>query len=277
VFRAIGLAGGRTTGGDQLSLAIRIHPPFWQQPWFWPVMAAAGVGLLATSVLVVHRQRSKRALEQLRFQNALEKDRSRIARDMHDDLGSRVTFINMSAAIAHRDIAHAPENARRHLAKMTQSARDLVVAMDDLVWAVDPAHDTLDHLGSYLTRLSDEMFRDSQARCRLDIPPVLPAVPLGADARHHIALAVKEAFHNILRHAGTCEVFFALEFEGGEIRISIRDTGVGFDLANGERGHGLDNLANRFKEIGGLCRISSSPGKGTSIVLSCRAKQNHRP
>ena len=151
-----------------------------------------------------------------------------------------------------------------------------ITTMDDLVWAVDPAHDTLDHLASHLARLAEEMFRDSHIRCRLDIPSLLPPRPLGAEFRHHFALAVKEALHNVLRHAGPCEVFFTLSFDGEEIVITVRDTGVGFDLASDERGHGLDNLASRFKEIGGSCKITSSPGAGTSIVFSCRLGDSGR-
>ncbi|MEO5917830.1 MAG: histidine kinase [Luteolibacter sp.] len=269
-FRAIGLAGESEEVGDEVSLAIMVHPPFWQQFWFWPVVAAGSVGLLAAAFFMRHRQRAKRSLERLKFQNALEKDRTRIARDMHDDLGTRVTFINMSAALAQRDIEKAPENAKRHLTKMNESTRDLILAMDDLVWAVDPAHDTLDHLASHLAAMAGEMFRDSPVRCRLDIPSLLPALPLGSEVRHHIALAVKEAFHNVLCHAGPCEVFFSLAYDGQEIRLTIRDTGVGFDSETSARGHGLDNLTSRFKEIGGTCKIDSSPGCGTCIVLRCR-------
>ncbi|MES2921333.1 MAG: histidine kinase [Verrucomicrobiota bacterium] len=276
-FRAIGLAGDPEEVGDEVSLAILIHPPFWQKFWFWPVVTAASVALLASAILMRHRQRAKRSLERLKFQNALERDRSRIARDMHDDLGTRVTFINMSAALAQRDLEKAPENARRHIARMNESTRDLIVAMDDLVWAVDPTHDTLDHLASHLARLAEEMFRDSPIRCRLDIPALLPALPLGSELRHHIALAVKEALHNVLCHAGPSEVFFSLVYDSDEIRITIRDTGVGFDPASDERGHGLDNLASRFQEIGGTCKIASSPGQGTSIVLSCPVNGIRRP
>src|SRR5690606_10353385 len=140
-----------------------------------------------------------------RFQHALERDRSRIARDMHDDLGTRVTVLNMTAALARRDMEADPAKARRHLEKMSGAARELVSAMDDLVWAVDPAHDTLDHLASHLTRLAEEIFRDSPVRCRLDIPAELPARALSSDFRHHVSLAVKESLHNILQHAGPCE------------------------------------------------------------------------
>lgn len=250
-------------------MPVLINPPFWQRLWFWPGIAAGLVAMVSGVVFTFHRQRAKRSMDRLRFQNALEKDRTRIARDMHDDLGTRVTFINLSAALARSELENSPDNARRHLAKMTESARELVVAMDDLVWAVDPANDTLDDLASHITCLADEMFRDSSVRCRLDIPSRLPPLALGTEFRHHVALAVKESLHNVLRHAGPCEAFLSLAFDGDTLRITIRDTGAGFDLSSDDKGHGLDNLAGRLKELGGICTIDSSPGGGTCVVLSC--------
>ena len=269
-FRAIGLAGAHQRTGEMIALPIHIDPPFWQRVWFGPVVAAGSVGLVAAAAFRHLRRRSKQRLERLRFQNALEQDRSRIARDMHDDLGTRVTVLNMTAALAQREMERDPPKARHHLEKMTGAARELVAAMDDLVWAVDPAHDTLDHLASHLTRLAEEMFRDSPVRCRLDIPAMLPARPLGSDFRHHVALVVKESLHNVLQHAGPCEVFLTLALEGETLAITIRDTGRGFNPAAHPDGHGLSNTASRIREIGGSYALDSSPGHGTCIVLICR-------
>jgi signal transduction histidine kinase len=269
VFRAIGLTRGDRPAGDGISLTILIEPPVWRRPWFGPLLAATAVALLASALFARHRRRSKHRLEVLRYQNALEQDRTRIARDLHDDLGTRVTVLNMTAALARRDLASDPDKARRHLDKMDEAARELVEAMDDLVWAVDPAHDTLDHLASHLVRLADEMFRDSPVRCRLDIPSMLPARPLGADFRHHIALAVKESLHNVLQHAGPCEVHLTLRYDGSSLVITIRDNGRGFDLASHPTGHGLGNTAARIREIGGTCVLDSSPDRGTSTVITC--------
>ena len=269
VFRAIGLSGGERPVGDGIALTILIEPPVWRRPWFAPLAAAGVVALLAAVLFTRHRRRSRHRLEVLRYQNALEKDRTRIARDLHDDLGTRVTVLNMTAALARRDLERDPDKARRQLDKMGEAARELVVAMDDLVWAVDPAHDTLDHLASHLTRLADEIFRDSPVRCRLDIPSMLPARPLGADFRHHVALAVKESLHNVLKHAGPCEVHLSLRYDGEKLVITIRDTGRGFDLASHPEGHGLGNTAARIREIGGTCVLDSSPDRGTSTVITC--------
>ena len=273
-FRAIGLAFGDRPVGDALALSVWIAPPYSQRPWFWPAMAASTVGLAAAGLFARHRRRSKQRLEILRYQNALEQDRTRIARDLHDDLGTRVTVLNMTAALAQRDLERDPAKARVHLDKMSDSARELVVAMDDLVWAVDPAHDTLDHLASHLTRLAEEMFRDSPVRCRLDIPAMLPARPLGAEFRHHVSLAVKESLHNVLRHAGPCEVFLSLHYDGERLVLTVRDTGRGFDPASHPDGHGLGNTAARIREIGGSYTIDSSRGHGTCIVMICRLPES---
>ncbi len=270
VFRAIGMAGPDRPAGEMIALPIHIAPPFWQRVWFWPGVAAGSVGLVAAAALRHLRRRSKQRLERLRFQHALERDRSRIARDMHDDLGTRVTVLTMTAALARRDLEQDPAKARRHLEKMSGAARELVSAMDDLVWAVDPAHDTLDHLASHLTRLAEEIFRDSSVRCRLDIPAELPARPLGADFRHHVSLVVKESLHNILRHAGPCEAFLSLSLQGADLVVIIRDTGRGFDPAARPEGHGLGNTASRIREIGGSYTLVSSPGHGTCISIACR-------
>jgi signal transduction histidine kinase len=268
-FRAVGLAEGTDLLGDGVSLPIVIEPPFWERPWFGPVLAAGSVALVAAGIVARLRRRARQRLEVLRFQNALEQDRTRIARDLHDDLGTRVTVLNMTAALAKRDLERDPAKTHRHLDKMTDAARDMVVALDDLVWAVDPAHDTLDHLASHLTRLAEEIFRDSPVRCRLDIPAVLPARPLGAEFRHHLALAVKESLHNVLQHAGPCEVFLSLEYDGERIAVTIRDTGRGFDPKAHGDGHGLSNTPERVREIGGSYAIDSSPGRGTCIVIIC--------
>lgn len=273
-FRAIGLAFADHPVGDGVSLSVLIEPPYSQRPWFWPAMAAGTVGLLAAGLFARHRRRSKQRLEILRYQNALEQDRTRIARDLHDDLGTRVTVLNMTAALAQRDLERDPARTRVHLDKMSDSARELVVAMDDLVWAVDPAHDTLDHLASHLTRLAEDMFRDSPVRCRLDIPAMLPARPLGAEFRHHVALAVKESLHNVLRHAGPCEVFLSLHYDGEMLGLTVRDTGRGFDPASHDDGHGLGNTAARIHEIGGSYKLDSSPGRGTCIVMTCRLPES---
>ena len=269
VFRAVGVSADNDSPPDHIEIKVEIRPGIYDQPWFLPTAVGGTIALIALLAVAGLRQRSKHKLERLQLQNALEQDRSRIARDMHDDLGTRVTVLNLTASLARQTLDHDPSKTGRHLDKMTTSARELVEAMDDLVWAVDPANDTLDHLGAHLTRMAGEMFRDTPIRCRLDIPTMLPALPLHADLRHHLALATKEALHNVLKYAGPCDARLSLKWDGSRLTIVIEDHGIGFDPELAARGNGLNNLGNRMKKLGGTCEILSRPGEGTMIVLEC--------
>ncbi len=273
-FRAIGLAGDQNPVSGGIALGILIDPPFWRRPWFWPFIAAGSVAVLGSALFTHHRRRSQQRLALLRFQNALEQDRSRIARDLHDDIGTRVSVINLTTALAKRDLEHDLMKTRNHLNSISGYTRELVVAMEDLVWAVDPACDTLDHLAAQLSRLTGELFSGSPVRCHLDIPAMLPARPLGSEFRHHLALAVKESLHNIQKHAGPCEMFLSLDFDGKVLTITVRDTGCGFNPCDQSVGHGVRNITARIREIGGEQSVRSSPDEGTTVFISCTLPEN---
>ena len=188
---------------------------------------------------------------------------------MHDDLGTRVSGLIMASSLVQRDFESDPSATSRHLARMGNSARDLVAAMNELVWAVDPANDTLDQLASHLTGMAQEMFRDSPVRIRIAVPTQLPSIPLRSDFRHHFSLAVKEALHNVLKHAGPCDVLLDLQVEDGELIAIIKDGGVGFDTALATGGNGLFNLNSRLADLGGSCQVRSKVGVGTTVTLCC--------
>ncbi|WP_035612211.1 histidine kinase [Haloferula sp. BvORR071] len=272
-FRAI--AVGNDPSGDTTHLAfpLVVEEPFWRQGWFIPAVVAGGVLMVGLVSFVAYRRRSRHRLAAIKLQHAVERDRARIARDMHDDLGTRVTVLNLAASFLRRSIGGDPDKARQQIVRLESAARDLVNAMDGLVWAVNPANDTLDHLATHLSAVAQEIFRDSPAKLRISIPPDLPALPLRSDFRHHFALGVKEALHNTLKHAGACDVLFKLSVSNGDLIAVIEDNGAGFDLEAQREGNGLLNLAARFEELAGTFRIDSEPGKGTRAVFSCHLPQ----
>jgi signal transduction histidine kinase len=227
--------------------------------------------VLAAALLLfaIYRRRSRHRLAAIRLQHAVERDRARIARDLHDDLGTRVTVLNLAASFLRRAIGGDPERARQQVVRLESAARELVHAMDGLVWAVNPANDTLDHLATHLSAVAQEIFRDSPVKLRIAIPDDLPPVSLRSDFRHHFALGVKEALHNILKHAGPCDVVFRLAVEEGALVAEVADTGTGFDPASPREGNGLHNLAARFEELGGTCVIESAPGMGSRAFFRC--------
>ena len=276
-FRAVAVALSPQADGAHLELPVIVRQSLWGNPWFRPIAASIAVGLVALVILQTYRRRSLARLSRLRLQNSLETDRTRIARDLHDDLGTRVSNLMMGVSLVQRDLERDPQSTRRHLTRMSASARELVTAMDGLVWAVDPANDTLDQLASRLTGMAQEMFRDSGVRLRIEVPTLFPATSLRSDFRHHFSLAVKETLHNILKHAGPCEVAFVLECDGGELRAVIRDTGCGFDPAAPREGNGLLNLHSRLAELGGSCDTQSTPGGGCCVTLRCplQSKSSH--
>ena len=260
-FQAIGCGSGGAWLGAGASLPVVIRPFVWSRPWFWPAIALLGAALLGIGVWQAARRRYRRKIERLEMQAALEKDRMRIARDIHDDVGAQLTRLTLLCAGLDREAADP------RVGEISTTARQLVHSMDEIVWAVDPGNDTLDHLGTYLCRFAGEFFEDSGVRARYDVPALLPAVPLSAEVRHNLFLAVKEALNNVLKHAAAREVRLALTATPTALEVSIGDDGAGFAPDDAPGGHGLRNMRRRLEEIGGSCRIESAPGTGTRVTF----------
>jgi signal transduction histidine kinase len=269
-FRAIGVSNEPTPSTTHLVLPVTVRQPFWNTAWFLPAILSAGVALVGLGMFAAYRRRARGRIAAVKLQHALERDRTRIARDMHDDLGTRISVLNLTASFVRRAIDTDPPKARRQVIRLETAARELVNAMEGLVWAVNPANDTLDHLAAHLSGMAHDLFRDSPISLRLSIPTDLPAIPLRSDFRHHFALGVKEALHNVLKHAGPCEVSLRLSLDDGRLNVVVADNGTGFDTNQSMDGNGLHNLSSRFEELGGSCKITSQTGSGTRVEFSCR-------
>lgn len=268
-FRAMAVVDSVAARTTQLALPVVIHQPYWKQAWFLPLVVSGAVGLISWGLFLNYQRRARNRLAAIKMANAVERDRARIARDMHDDLGTRVSLMKHAASVVRQAIDGDPARARRQAARLESAATDLVWAMDGLVWAVNPSNDTLDHLAGHLSSVAQEIFRDASVRLRISIPTDLPSAILSSDFRHHFSLAVKEILHNILKHAGPCEVSLHLLLEGSDLIATVTDSGQGFDTQNPDAGNGLLNLTARAREIHGTCSVESSPGKGTRVILRC--------
>ncbi len=268
-FRAIAVADGATARTVHLSLPFVILQPFWKHSSFIPSMVAASVLLAGALLFLGYRRRSRHRLAAIKLANAVERDRARIARDLHDDLGTRVSLMKHTATVVRHTLDSDPSGARLLTVRLERVASELVRAMDGLVWAVNPSNDTLEHLAGHLSGVAQEIFRDAPVSLRISIPTDLPGVNIRSDFRHHFALAVKESLHNVLKHAGPCEASLSLRFEHSSLIAEIADSGPGFDSNKPETGNGLSNLRARAAELGGTCEIQSSPGNGTRVVLRC--------
>jgi signal transduction histidine kinase/streptogramin lyase len=260
---------------DGAALAFMVLPQFWQTWWFRGLAGLAAAGLVAGVVQYDTRRRLRRRLEGLERQRAVERERARIAKDIHDDLGASLTRITMLSQTVRGELDHAPQ-AAADVDRIYGTARELTRAMDEIVWAVNPQHDTLDSLATYLGRFAQDFLSAAQIRCRLDVPVQLPAWPLTAEVRHNLFLAFKEALNNAVKHAGASEVRVCLNIERTGFALVVEDKGRGFlpvapeanrDTARAAAGNGLFNMRQRLAEIGGRWEIESNPGQGTKVTF----------
>jgi ligand-binding sensor domain-containing protein/signal transduction histidine kinase len=252
----------------EAAVALVVLPHVWETWWFSTLLVAAALGLAAG----VARHQATRALrerlERIERQRAVEHDRARIAKDIHDDLGAGLTQISLLSELLRSD---RPQEAQAHAEQIGETAADLTRAMDEIVWAVNPTADTLESLWSYLTHFAQEYLGTAGVACRLEAPEVLAALPLRAEVRHNVFLAVKEALHNVVKHAAAKEVRLTLALEPRAFAIEIRDDGRGRGaLPSGQRGfagQGLRNIAERMEAIGARCELVDVPQGGTSVSL----------
>lgn len=249
-------------------LAIDVRPAWWELTW---LRVCAAVGAMALLSMVVRRwsnRRLRRKTAVLEQERKIERERVRIARDLHDGIGSGLTQLGWLAAEV-TDVATDSASVRGHSQSLGHRIHDLARDLDAAVWAVSPRHDTLASLCSYLSEFALEHFRRSPIRCRVASPDHLPVLKVEPQARNHLFMATRESLNNVLKHAAATEVHLRISFEDGRIAIEIADDGRGFDPATmaTTRRNGLGNLRERMREIGGTCEITSQPGTGTRVLL----------
>jgi len=250
-----------------VALNIAVQPFFWQRWWFRLAVFAAFTGSIIGIVRYVSFRRLRRRLQQLEQQSALHQERARIAKDIHDDLGANLTQISLLGELAQQDRA-TPEKASEHVTKISTTARQLIKSLDEIVWAVNPSNDTLAHLVDYTGQFALDYLRVAGIRCRLDFPEETPPREVSTDVRHDLFLIVKEALHNVVKHAQATEVWLRIKATEDSLRVSIEDNGRGFDHAPDHAGaDGLLNMRSRAEEIGGTCEIQSKSGSGTKVVV----------
>jgi signal transduction histidine kinase len=248
-------------------LAFSVIPPWWRTPWFITLTVVAFAGFVGGSARVITTRRYRQRMDELERQHALERERSRIARDMHDGLGSDLVKISMLGEIA-EDQIDDPDSLRPRLQKITRTARDAVRDMDEIVWAVNPKNDTVENLANYLCQFAREQFEVSTTRLHLDLPSSLPDHPLSADVRHNLFLVVKEALNNAIKHAQATDVWLRVFSEDNRLEIEVKDNGRGISSpANGRKGHGMENLHSRTTHIGAHLDIQSRSDEGTRVII----------
>lgn len=259
--------------GDTLAIVVR--PYFWQTIWFKILTGIFGAVLLSLVFYFESRRRLRAKIERIARERELERERARIAQDIHDDLGASLTRIGMLSQSAVEDL-HDPPRAMLNLNQIYDTARELTRAMDEIVWAVNPRHDTLESLTNYISRFSQDFLSAAQIRCRLDAPTRVPELTVRSEIRHNLFLAFKETLNNAVKHSGASEALVKLELAPGGFKVLVSDNGAGFDpkqtgsVPVGGRlvsGYGVAGIRKRLEHVGGRVEIQSVRGKGTQVEL----------
>ncbi len=289
-----GQGGNWTSGQDVDSFELLLNSPsdirVLAKPSWWTfrhtvtVIAIMALAMLAGIVWItqLHRQVRRQTLQlaseiktrqKAEHQRAIEKERARIASDLHDELGATLTEIRFLGAVKGRDLS-LPQATRSRLEEMSEKARQMVSSLDEIVWAINPSNDSVPNLVRYLCHVAEEFGHVTGIRYRLDVDPSLPLLTLTSESRHNVYLAVRETMNNIAKHSGATEVLLRIYLREHTLHVSIEDNGCGFSQSN-DTGNGLSNMYNRLEKIGGCFEYNSQPGLGTVCLIRLPLIQNN--
>jgi len=242
--------------------AIRISPPWWATWWFRTLIFAS---LIALSV-GFHFYRIGQLLR-------MERMRIRIAGDLHDDLGGKLSSIAVLSDIVQNRDNLAPTD-RNRLEKVSDTARHMVREVRDIVWFIKPEHDNMDDMVIKMQNIADALLANMEYIFEAD--SIVRDQVLNMDVRRHFLLCYKEILNNIVKHAKASRVEIQLSKTDSELVLKVKDNGIGFREPEIHRGEGLNNLSLRVEKMNGEIDISSSVGKGTSINLKAKIMESHR-
>ncbi|MDR3459638.1 MAG: two-component regulator propeller domain-containing protein [Verrucomicrobiae bacterium] len=274
-FRVIAGNGDGVWNEAGASAAIVVLPYFWETKWFLAANALAGLALVVSIARYSERRWMQRRLERVERERAVEKERSRIAQDIHDELGANLTEIAMLSEFAQEPTA-SPAQVHADMQKITAKARNLTQMMDEVVWAVTPQNDSLEKFVTYTCSFAEEYLLTAKIACRLEVPAILPEFILSSDVRHNLFLTVKEALNNVVKHSRATEVRIQVALDSGNLILTVRDNGRGFvnppapgpgpEISGGEQHDGLQNMRRRLANISGQLELASRPGS-TCIIM----------
>lgn len=257
--------------------AFIVPTPLYLTSWAIGLYVVLVAGLMVGTIRVVSHRRFRQAFVRLEQQQSVERERMRIAQDMHDEIGSKLSKISFVSE--HLKVAAASSGPLADkIESIASTSRELLQTLDEIVWAVNPRNDNLEQLADYLGQYALEYFQTTNVECELRLPRKLPHHPLSAELRHNLFLTFEEALNNVLKHSGASKVKVEMTLAPARFEINLTDNGRGFaagavlnPAAPGPRGqrvgNGLLNMRQRLAAIGGRCIVESRSGEGTTVRL----------
>lgn len=260
VVEGVDLAGGHS--GRVSTVDLQVTRPYWEEFWFWGVTLVAVLGL---SIFLVRRVVRKRVERERQENQLIADERLRIARDLHDDLGTRLSHIYLLGSQA--ESANTEDGDRERFRQITQMSGELIGSLSETVWMLNANNGDLESLVNFLCRLVGELCKLSEIRCRIDALSVDETMPVSHEFRHSISLAVKETINNALKHSSASEIQMKVSKEGSNLRIVVRDNGVGIDPSANSAGSGLKSVTQRMEVIGGSYSLEELEEGGVRVIL----------
>jgi signal transduction histidine kinase len=250
------------------SVALVVEPPFWRKPWFLTASVLLFLGALAGTIYLISTAKLRRQLRVAQQKEAIERERARIARDLHDQLGANLTQITLLGEMAETD-KDVPAEIEQHAEQICATARETTRSLDEIVWAVNPSNDTLESLANYACKYAQDYFAMAGVSYRAELPPGLPPAPILPEVRHNVFLAFKEAVNNVVKHAHATEARVKLQWEPDRFILSVADNGRGLgDLSEKKLRNGLKNMRRRLADVHGEFEITPGAAGGTVVRLT---------
>jgi ligand-binding sensor domain-containing protein/signal transduction histidine kinase len=252
-------------------MGLSISKYFWQTWWFVGLSALALLILVSSGVRFIVKRNLQRRLRLLEQERALERERTRIAQDLHDEMGAKLCRISFLSEHVRRNYNGSGSELQNQILSISDASREMLHSLDEIVWAVNPQNDTLEHVVSYIGHYAQEFFQETGIECKVNISGEVPAYPLSSQMRHNLLLAVHEAFTNVLKHSRATQVDVFIAHNAFAFEIAVADNGNGFNSSgpspgsNSVAGDGLRNMKQRLADIGGRCSITSETGRGVTI------------
>ncbi|HYE56558.1 MAG TPA: two-component regulator propeller domain-containing protein [Chitinophagaceae bacterium] len=252
----------RCENGDGLSsrnvtsLRIHIRPPFWQEEWFIMICMMAIAGL----IYLAHRMRIRQLME-------MEKVRGRIAHDLHDDMGSTLSTINILSEMARMKVDKDTQKTSEYISKISDNSHRMMEAMDDIVWSINPVNDSMQRITARMREFATGLLEAKNIDVEFKVDEVVNNLTLDMESRRDLFLIFKEAVNNIAKYSGCTHVVIEIQVHGPRLVMSIRDNGKGFDVQQADSGNGLTNMKKRAQSLKGRLDIDSVQGVGTKVRL----------
>ncbi|MEO7311688.1 MAG: two-component regulator propeller domain-containing protein [Chitinophagaceae bacterium] len=242
--------------GPVTSFKIRINPPWWNAWWFYCICGAVFISVF----YMLYRVRVNKIL-------AMEKVRNRIARDLHDDMGSTLSTINILSEMAKRKVQTDTQKTSEYIEKISDNSQRMMEAMDDIVWSINPINDNMQRIVARMREYATNILEAKDIAYQFKADESLNDIKIDPEKRRDLFLIFKEAVNNLAKYSKCDHAHIAIKMHRKNVVMLIEDDGVGFDTHIADSGNGLTNMKKRAELLSGRLEIKSSPGKGTRVIM----------